>query len=114
MIADYEYYSKQYGGTKIAEADFLRLSNRAAAYVCYLTFDRALSCNLDCVKDAVCAVAEEYAAEEARGGIQSENNDGYSVTYEGGAKSAEEKRYAIVRENLAHTGLMYRGVYNDN
>lgn len=110
MIVSYEYYTTQYGGTKIKKADFKRLEGRAAAYVNYLTFDRAGKSGLDCVRDAVCAVAEEYAAEEARGGMQSENNDGYAVVYSEDTDGAEKRRYAIVREYLAHTGMMYRGV----
>lgn len=133
--ADYEYYSGIYGGSAIAEGDWLYWANRACAKVDFLTFGRTARLEsavlpedtFAAVQNAVCAVAEIYfrydtkrAAREVatqHGAMKSESNDGYSVTYAGAeadddsslAASADAEAVEMIGEYLAHTGLMFRG-----
>ena len=59
--ADYEYYTAAYLGTAIQMADFPRLSLRASSFLDYYTQGRAAqNKELDAVKMACCAVAEQY------------------------------------------------------
>lgn len=110
ILADYTYYTQEYGGKTIAEADFTRHARAASAYVNAITFGRAEKSGLDCVKDAVCAAAEIYHEADKRAGITSENNDGYSVTFASAADTASRVG-DIVRTYLSGTGLLYRGAY---
>lgn len=120
---DYSYYRDVFGGVTVSEEDLPPLVRKAEAYIQYLTGGRAADCQIDAVKDAVCAVCDVYAAEEARMKAQgdareiaSENNDGYSVSYvtEGQAgrtheETLREKAYQAAYPYLAFTGLLYRG-----
>lgn len=122
-MMDYGYYRDAFGGAAVSEEDFLRLARKAGAYIQYLTGGRTEGCPMDAVRDAVCAVCDVYAAEEARMKAQgdareiaSENNDGYSVSYvtEGQAgwtheETLREKAYQAAYPYLAFTGLLYRG-----
>ena len=59
--ADYEYYTTTYLGTAIKEDDFQRLSLRASSFLDYYTQGRAAqNPELDALKMACCAVAEQY------------------------------------------------------
>ena len=59
--ADYEYYTAAYLGKTIQKADFPRLSLRASYFLDYYTQGRAASnSELDALKMACCAVAEQY------------------------------------------------------
>jgi len=87
MFADYTYYTGTYGGTAIAEASFTLYGNRATAYINSImpVTPETVTDNL---KMAMCAVADEmYKDDTEHGGIQGENNDGYSVSYKGGTKT---------------------------
>lgn len=120
---DYSYYRDAFGGTAVSEEDFPRLAQRAEVYIQYLTAGRSAGCQMDAVRDAVCAVCEVYAADrdrtKARGDareIASENNDGWSVSYvtEGQAgrtheETLREKAYQAAYPYLVFTGLLYRG-----
>ena len=123
-MMDYSYYRDVFGGRAVSEADFPRLARKARAYIQYLTGGRAEGCSVDAVRDAVCAVCDVYAAEEARlekargdaREVASENNDGWSVSYvtEGQAgrtheETLREKAYQAAYPYLAFTGLLYRG-----
>ncbi len=78
------------------------------------TFGR---CAEDCEKEswcnsakcAVCEMAEILLADEKRDGKTSENNDGYSVSFDT-AKSLTSLLYGVVRVYLGNTGLLYAGV----
>lgn len=122
-MVDYSYYRDSFGGTVISAEDFPVYAKRAEAYIRYLTAGRSNSVDLDVVKDAVCAVCDVFAADEAQmqadGGREkaSENNDGYSVSYvtEGmDGQTHEEvlrqKAYQAVYPYLAFTGLLNRRV----
>lgn len=117
VYADYEYYTEQYLGNKISEADFPKYARWASKMIDRLTFDRTSKLAEeeipDGVRDAVCSAAEcnfDWVAEKSRG-VKSESNDGYSVTYtdvEGDAQAFNDI-LSNVRMYLLPTGLLYRG-----
>ena len=134
--ADYEYYITTYLGTAIEEADFSRLSLRASSFLDYYTQGRAAkNSELDALKMACCAVAEQYqtietaqalarkslaASLSAEGGeLQSQTVGSWSKTYRSGGDSAQQALSsiqtaqaalaAIAQPELAGTGRVYRG-----
>lgn len=133
--ADYEYYTTTYLGTAIKEDDFQRLSLRASAFLDYYTQGRAAkNADLDALKMACCAVAEQYqyidtaqalaqkslsASLESDGELQSQTVGSWSKTYRSGgdsaqqalssAQSAQAALAAIAQQYLSATGLLYRG-----
>lgn len=121
--ATYEYYTAEYGGSTLTEAEFRKYARRASAEIDHVTFDRLknLSDDMipDAVRDATCEVAEQlhHFATTANGGsIASENNDGYSVSYRdtGGTAGQQQEIWATIRTYLANTGLMYRGCFDND
>lgn len=135
--ADYEYYTAAYLGTAIQMADFPRLSLRASSFLDYYTQGRAAqNKELDAVKMACCAVAEQYQsidlAQQAAlnalknsanagetGELQSQSVGSWSKTYRSGGDSAQQALSsaqaaqaslgAIAQQYLGATGLLYRG-----
>ena len=59
-------------------------------------------------KRCACEIAELYYKHFLRCGIAREDNDGYSVTYDG--VSAEKEAGRIAALYLSGTGLLYRGI----
>lgn len=133
--ADYEYYTDTYLGTAIQEADFPRLSLRASSFLDYYTQGRAAqNSELDALKMACCAIAEQYQAIDAAqvlaqkalsasldsgGELQSQTVGSWSKTYRSGGDSAQQALSsvqtaqaalgAIAQQYLSGTGLLYRG-----
>ena len=135
--ADYEYYTTTYLGTAIKEDDFPRLSLRASSFLDYYTQGRAAkNADLDVLKMACCAVAEQYqyidtaqalaqkslsaSLESGESGeLQSQTVGSWSKTYRSGGDSAQQalssmqaakaSLASIVQQYLAGTGLLYRG-----
>lgn len=133
--ADYDFYKITYLGTAIQEADFPRLSLRASSFLDYYTQGRAAqNPELDALKMACCAVAEQYqyidaaqalaqksltASLESKGELQSQTVGSWSKTYRSGGDSAQQALSsvqtaqaalgAIAQQYLAGTGLLYRG-----
>lgn len=114
MKVDYEYYTEIYGGTKLAEKDWLRVSQKAEQRLNSYTFGRLPDdwegeswC--DRAKCAVCEMTEILYADEKRSGKTSENTDGYSVSYDT-EKSLSSTFYDVVQVYLSDTGLLYAGV----
>lgn len=133
--ADYEYYTTTYLGTAIKEGDFPLLSLRASSFLDYYTQGRAAqNPELDALKMACCAVAEQYqyidtaqalaqkslsASLESDGELQSQTVGSWSKTYRSGGDSAQQALSsvqtaqaalgAIAQQYLAGTGLLYRG-----
>lgn len=133
--ADYEYYATTYLGTAIKEDDFPRLSLRASSFLDYYTQGRAAqNSDLDALKMACCAVAEQYqyidtaqalaqkslsASLESDGELQSQTVGNWSKTYRSGGDSAQQALSSvqtaqatlgsIAQQYLAGTGLLYRG-----
>lgn len=70
---DYGYYTTTYLGTAIMASDFPRLSLRASSFLDYYTQGRAAqNKDLDAVKMACCAVAEQYQAIDTAPGTGAE------------------------------------------
>ena len=135
--ADYEYYTTTYLGTAIKEDDFPRLALRASSFLDYYTQGRAAqNSDLDALKMACCAVAEQYqyidtaqalaqkslstSLESGENGeLQSQTVGSWSKTYRSGGDSAQQalssvqaaqaSLSAIVQQYLSGTGLLYRG-----
>lgn len=134
--ADYEYYTTTYLGTAIQEPDFPRLALRASSFLDYYTQGRAAqNKDLDAVKMACCAVAEQYqtidtaqvleqrslsaALSQDGGELKSQTVGSWSKTYQsGGESAAQAATFAISAKSglaaaanmyLAGTGLLYRG-----
>lgn len=113
MIApEYSYYRDAYRGT-MGEADYTRLSRRAAAYLEQVTFGRVNAPQpdriLQCVKDACCAVADAlYQEENPR--VTSETVQSWSKTYETAQTAPLEGACRAATMYLGMTGLLYRGV----
>ena len=86
--ADYTFYTGIYGGDQLTKELFSKLSEKASAYIDRITYQRLIhgAKITDNVKMAVCAVSEVYAKRQEQEsnrpiGVQSENVDGYSVSY---------------------------------
>lgn len=135
--ADYEYYKNTYLGTAIKEDDFPRLSLRASSFLDYYTQGKAAkNADLDALKMACCAIAEQYqyidtaqalaqkslsASLESSdtGELQSQTVGSWSKTYRSGGDSAQQalssaqaaqaSLAAVAQQYLAGTGLLYRG-----
>ena len=133
--ADYEYYTTTSLGTAIDEANFPRLALRASTFLDYYTQGRAAkNADLDALKMACCAVAEQYqyidtaqalaqksltASLETDGELQSQTVGSWSKTYRSGGETAQQAATAAqtaqvslaaaARQYLAGTGLLYRG-----
>lgn len=133
--ADYEYYTTTYLGTAIKKDDFPRLALRASSFLDYYTQGRsAQNSDLDALKMACCAVAEQYqsidtaqalaqkslsASLESDGELQSQTVGSWSKTYRSGGDSAQQALSsvqtaqaalgALAQQYLAGTGLLYRG-----
>lgn len=133
--ADYEYYTTAYLGTAIKEDAFPRLSLRASSFLDYYTQGRAAqNSELDALKMACCAIAEQYqaidaaqvlaqkslsASLESGGELQSQTVGSWSKTYRSGGDSAQQALSsvqtaqaalaAIAQQYLGTTGLLYRG-----
>lgn len=118
----FDYYSGAdgYMGKEIKDEEtFKRLVKRVTPILDKITFDRVKKMEVipECVKDALCAMCETYAGlmvtgEERK--VVAENNDGFSQTF----KEYDEKaiRTQVInagKEYLANTGLLYKGVYED-
>ena len=133
--ADYEYYTTTYLGTAIKEDDFPRMALRASSFLDYYTQGRAAqNADLDALKMACCAIAEQYqyidtaqslaqkslsASLDSGGELQSQTVGSWSKTYRSGGESAQQAMSsvqtaqatlgAIAQQYRAGTGLLYRG-----
>lgn len=120
MYADYMFYKGPFGGSLILEADFPALERQAALHIDLITLNRLHTgwAVTDTVKMAVCAITEaikkhEAAAQaaETAAGIKSENNDGYSVSYQDAEVAQAAIEAAMTKAAwpyLIFTGLMDR------
>lgn len=114
MKVDYSFYTDTYGGKRISQNDWQRISQKAEQRLNSYTFGR-LSDDwegeswCDRAKCAVCEMTEILYADEKRGGKTSENTDGYSVSYDT-EKSLGSTLYDVVQVYLGDTGLLYAGV----
>jgi hypothetical protein len=121
---DYTYYSGTFLGAAISSTNFPRLALRASEVIDKVTFNRAAAvilantdtATITAIKNAVCAVAEQYQENEANGneggGISSESVGSMSVTYVKGSKKTmtdDQKLERAAKNYLASTGLMFKG-----
>lgn len=136
VYADFEYYKSVYLGDSLTEEEFPRYALRASQYLDYYTRGKAeKSAELECVKMACCALAEQYklitqamdvaansmsaAASGTSGELQSQTVGGWSKSYRSGGESALSAQNAraslqkglseIAMQYLASSGLLYRG-----
>lgn len=108
LSPDYSYYSGVYGGKKIAEGDFARLSAAAMSYLDFVTFGRVNAADTDdALKTAVCRIAEILSEHEKKGPIKSESAGAYKVTYKD--LDLQKKLYRTARQSLC-SELFYRGL----
>lgn len=132
MIVDFTYYTEVFEGSAINEQDFNRYSKKAERFVNYATCNQASTAigdTLETVKECICELAEQYqiiektekqSLGEGEKVIASESVGSWSVSYdtptkadvntEEYVKEKNKKLYSIVKEYLAFTGLLYRGV----
>lgn len=117
MYATYEYYTNSFFGDALTEAEFSKASTRASSFLDYYTRGKSkLNPDLDELKMACCAIAEQYHIFErdsaSVAGVQSESVGSWSKTYRSGTEVAEEvqkKVATLARQYLSTTGLLYRG-----
>lgn len=119
---DYEFYADTYCGTIIPDKNALKQPiMKANSHLNQYMHHEPDETNLEMVKLCLCEVAEliyqDDAMRQEHGGklIQSENTDGYSVTYtseggEDGISQTDRDIYSAIRRYLSGTGLLYLGV----
>ncbi len=132
MIVDFTYYTEVFEGTAINEENFNHYSKKAERFVNYATCNQAHKTSgtvLETVKECICEIAEQYqimeklekqSLGEGDKVISSESVGSWSVSYDTPAKTdvntseytteKNKRLYSIVKEYLAFTGLLYRGV----
>lgn len=133
MIVDFDYYKNVFCGNAIKQEDFDQFSRKAERFVAYATVNKAILTSgevLNSVKDCICELAECYASfdkmeKQALGEgekvISSESVGTWSASYDTSAQRTgtdiatdvtqrNKKLYSIVKEYLASTGLLYKGV----
>lgn len=117
MPVDFVFYRNEYGGALIPDAaSFKRMIRKADGYLKEAIHQNPSETHQEQVWLCLCEVAEILYQEEQRkqqsGGqeIQSENTDGYSVTYVSETGSLHREISGVIRRYLAHSGLLYAGV----
>lgn len=115
MYSDFNFYTEKYGGKKIKnEVDFKRLAEKSSVFIDMQTMGRLKTASLsedvlNKVKLCECELTDSFSVCERSTGLVSENNDGYSVTFEKGASTDVHNR-KIVAYYLWDTGFLYRGM----
>lgn len=122
-FVDYSYYLDFFGETAIIPAKtFDQIARESSAFINEITFGRIGEEVTDDIKAATCEVCNVIYTERERTRntngreVQSENTDGYSVTYVVDKEGSREemlwkKKYYAARPYLIHTGLLQRGCY---
>mgnify|MGYP002801126743 CR=1 FL=1 len=115
---DYNFYKENYAGRIIPdELAFKQPVMKAKIYLEQCLHRKPEEKEDQLVKLCLCEISEliyqeDTIRQEHRGmKIQSENTDGYSVSYASGEEESLDKRiYMIIRRYLSRTGLLYLGV----
>ncbi len=109
MIADLAFYNENYGGdSKIPASLFPLFERRAENELMYITGGKIKGKDDECIKICICEMAEFLYECLEKGGLKSENNDGYSVTYQ--ERDIKQELLRIAQLNLSETELLFRGV----
>lgn len=129
MFITYEEY-KSNGGKMSPEA-FPKLERKARSTIQYFTFGRVQEPVSDEIKECMYDLIDfaeqvERAVTEGSKAIESERVGNHSINYASGigllgiqtsadkGKDKSELEYEIVAKHLLNTGLMYRGIYDDD
>ena len=114
MNVTYEYYMNSFGGSLIPENCWNSTEIKMSARLNRYTFDRMKEGDWpEKAKAALCEMCDCAYKYEERDGKTSENNDGYSVSYDIG-KSLDAMLYEIAEIYLINTGLMSLAVDDDD
>ena len=109
MIADLAFYNENFGGDiKIPASLFPLFERRAENELMYITGGKIKGKDDECIKICICEMAEFLYECLEKGGLRSENNDGYSVTYQ--ERDIKQELLKIAQVNLNDTELLFRGV----
>ncbi len=119
MYADYNFYKSTYFGNKISAEEFNSVMSRASIILDNITLERAAKLDpsdplYKSVQLAACAVADVLKDYETEGdGIRSESVGSYSISYADNSSktlSVTDKIWQVVKMYLGNSGLMYRGL----
>lgn len=114
MNVIYEYYKNSFGGSLIPENRWKTWELKMSARLNRYTFDRMKEGEWPMqAKTALCEMCDYAYKYEKRDGKTSENNDGYSVSYDTG-KTLDSVLYGIAETYLINTGLMSFVVDDDD
>lgn len=110
MTVDFIFYTESYGGNCKIPAELFPLWERCAEnHLSRMTGGKSCkNADDERVKMCICEIAEFLYNQSRRDGIASENNDGYSVSYEKGDIKTQIHEIASVW--LSGTDILYRGV----
>lgn len=113
MNVTYEYYKDSFGGSLIPENRWISLELKMSARLNQYTFDRMKEDNWpEQAKTALCEMCDCAYKYERRDGKTSENNDGYSASYDMN-KTLNVMLYEIAEVYLINTGLLSLEVDDD-
>ena len=103
-----EFYSRVFGdNAKITAEAFPLWIKRAEAELSGITLGKSENSDDYKVKLCLCEMAECLFENSMRCGIESENNDGYSIKYS--KRDIKNLLNDIAKRYLSGTGLLYRG-----
>ena len=106
MNVTYEYYKDSFGGSLIPESHWKSVEVKMSARLNRYTFDRMEEGAWPTkAKTALCEMCDCAYKYDQRDGITSENNDGYSVSFDV-SRSVDSMLYRIAEVYLVNTGLM--------
>lgn len=112
MMSVMDFYNENYGGdTKIPASAFSLWERRAKAELLDITAGRIADKDEDAIKMCICEMAELMYDYCHTRGLESENNDGYSVHYT--KRDIKKELLKIANTYLGKTGYLYRGVDNE-
>lgn len=113
MNVTYEFYKNSFGGSLIQENRWTSLEMKMSARINQYTFDRMEEGSWPVqAKTALCEMCDCAYRYDRRDGKTSENNDGYSVSYDT-SKPLNVMLYEIAEVYLINTGLMSLAVDDD-
>lgn len=106
MNVTYEYYMNSFGGSLIPAVLWNSTEIKMSARLNRYTFDRMNEGDWpEKAKTALCEMCDCAYKYDQRDGITSENNDGYSVSFDV-SRSVDSMLYRIAEVYLVNTGLM--------